>query len=53
MENEHFMGGTMKNVYGTMDTCDGIVNNAVGIMYMQNQVKLRNLEQYWIDWINL
>ena len=26
MENDHFGGGTMMNVYGTMDNFDGIVN---------------------------
>ena len=33
MVNEHFRGGTMKNVNGTMDNFDGNVNNAGGTMY--------------------
>ena len=37
MENGHFRGGTMDNIDGTME-------NAGGIMYIQNHVKLKNLE---------
>ena len=36
MENEHFRGGTMENIDGTMD-------NAGGTMYIQNHVKLKNV----------
>ena len=36
MENEHFRGGTMDNIDGAMD-------NAGGTMYIQNHVKLKNM----------
>ena len=36
MENEHFRGRTMDNIDGTMD-------NAGGTMYIQNHVKLKNM----------
>ena len=33
MVNEHFTGGTMNNVNGTMDSFDGIMNNVGLTMY--------------------
>ena len=33
MANEHFRGGTMKNVNGTMNKLDGTMNKAGGTMY--------------------
>ena len=43
MENENFRGGSMDNL-------DGTVNNAIGTMYIQNHVQLRNLKKCW--WIH-
>ena len=38
IENEHFRGGTMQNVYVTIETFDGTMDNAGGTMYIELMV---------------